>query len=271
MNWNGLVLMAFLVAGPALAQDERPRFSVPEPEKEKRRPAGAFVITELQYQLTSENDRFPRALPELVGFFKGGSAVRKIETEVHWNQLPADSPDLGQTALLYMTGNQAVLQFSAAEKKGLARYLNGGGLLYAEDIRISRAGRGLDRQNAGMEGTPFDQQFKALMRDPLVLGENGGHWEKLAKEHPLYAACYDFAGGPPLGGAPRGNVSDLEMLELRGRAAVIFSDLNISWYWGDPLASSREWGLRFGVNLIVFAMVQRAAGPGLGSGNPVGF
>ena len=57
-------------------------------------------------------------------------------------------------------------------------------------------------------------------------------------------------------GATGGNVFDLEMLELRGRVAVVFSDLNLSWYWGDPMADARERGLQFGVNLIVFALTQ---------------
>lgn len=268
-RWQAVSLVLFsFSAASALAQDERPKFSVPEPKKEERRPAGSLTITELQYQLTSQEDRFPPALPELVRFFKGVSATKKIETELNWNQLPADSPRLRQAALLYMTGNQAVLQFSEAEKKGLGEYLNGGGLLYVEDIRISDAASGLDRQDAGMEGTPFDRQFKALMRDPLVLGENGAHWDRIAKKHPLYAICFDFPDGPPMGGAPGGNVYELEMLQIRGRVAVIFSDLNISWYWGDPLASSRDRGLQFGANLIVFAMTQRAAGSGIRSGGP---
>ena len=269
MALNGwILLMALTAAGSALAQDDRPKFSVPEPKKEERRPASALTITELLYQLASQEDRFPTALPELVRFFKRVSAVKKIETELKWNQLPADSPHLKQAILLYMTGNQAVLQFSESEKKGLGEYLNGGGLLYAEDIRMSDAINGLDRQDAGVEGTPFDRQFKALMRDPLVLGENGAHWERIAKKHPLYAICFDFPDGPPMGGAQGGNVYELEMLQIRGRVAVIFSDLNISWYWGDSLADARDRGLQFGANLIVFAMTQRAAGPGLRSGPP---
>lgn len=255
------VLAILLVAASVLAQDERPRFSPPEPKAAARRPAGTLTITELQYQMTSQEDRFSTALHELVRFFKEASGVRKIETELIWNQLPADSPHLKQAALLYMTGNHALLQFSDAEKKGLGEYLNGGGLLYAEEIRQSDALNGLDGKDAGVEGTPFDRQFKALMRDPLVLGETGGHWEEIAKTHPLYSTCFDFPDGPPMGGAPGGNVFELKMLQVRGRVAVIFSDLNISWYWGDALAASRDRGLQFGANLIVFAMTQRAAGP----------
>ena len=46
------------------------------------------------------------------------------------------------------------------------------------------------------------------------------------------------------------------MLELRGRVAAVFSDLNISWYWGDPAVDARERALQFGVNLMVFALTQ---------------
>jgi hypothetical protein len=268
MSIHLCLISALLLAAGALAQDERPRFSVPEPKAAGRRPAGVLTLTEIQYQLSSQSDRFPTALPELARFFKGVGAARRLETELSWNQLTADSPHLKRAALLYMTGNQALLQFGDAEKKGLGEYLVGGGLLYAEEIRQSDAVNGLDGKDAGVAGTPFDRQFKALMRNPLVLGEAGARWEKMPKSHPLYAICFDFPDGPPLGAAKGGNVMELEMLELRGRVAVIFSDLNISWYWGDPLADVRERGLQFGANLIVFAMTQRAAGPGLRPASP---
>ena len=265
--WS-LAFIVLLVAGVVRAQDDRPKFSVPEPRAAERRPAPALTLTELQYQLTNQEDRFSTAVPELVRFFKGVSAARKLETELTTNQLAADNPRLKQATLVYMTGNQALLQLSDAEKQGLGEYLRAGGLLYAEDIRASGVEGGLASKEAGVEGTPFDRQFKALLRDPLVLGENGGRWEKMPKNHPLFTACFDFADGPPRGGAPGGNVTELEMLSLRGRVAVIFSDLNISWYWGDPLAETRERGLQFGANLIVFALTQRAAGSGGRPGSP---
>ncbi len=267
-HYECLALAGLLAAGSALAQDERPKFSVPEPKAAERRTAPILMLTELQYQLTSQEDRFPTAIPELVRFFKGVGASKRLETELSTNQLSADNARLKQAALVYMTGNQAQFQWGDPEKKGLGEYLRGGGLLYAEDIRASGAGGNLAGLDAGVEGTPFDRQFKALMRDPLVLGEQGGRWDKVGKGHPLFSACFDFPDGPPRGGAPAGNVAELEMLVLRGRVAVIFSDLNISWYWGDSSAESRERGLQFGANLIVFAMAQRAGGPATRPGSP---
>lgn len=261
-------MLLLLAAASAFGEDDRPRFSVPEPKAAERRPAPTLVLTELQYQLTSQDDRFSTAIPELVRFFKGVSTARKLEVELNTNQARADNPRFKQATLVYMTGNQAQFQLGDAEKQGLGEYLRAGGLLFAEDIRSSVGGEGLAGRDAGVEGTPFDRQFKTLMRDPLVLGEAGARWEKIPKNHPLFSACFDFADGPPRGGAPGGNVTELEMLALRGRVAVIFSDLNISWYWGDQLAESRERGLQFGANLVLFALTQRAAGPAVRTGNP---
>jgi len=180
----------------------------------------------------------------------------KINAKIEGTTLRLSDPNIMKAPFIYMTGNQAVLQLSDTEKKNLGDYLKNGGFLFAEEIRQSDATNGLDGKDAGVEGTPFDRQFKALMRDPLVLGSDGSKWQKIPKVHSLYSSFWDFEDGPPMGGAPGGNVFDLEMLELRGRVAVVFSDLNISWYWGDPLADARERGLQFGVNMIVFALTQ---------------
>ena len=53
------------------------------------------------------------------------------------------------------------------------------------------------------------------------------------------------------------------MLEKRGRGTVIFSDMNFTYYWSDPLAQNRESSLQFGVNPLVCAMAQQQAGPAL--------
>jgi len=76
----------------------------------------------------------------------------------------------------------------------------------------------------------------------------------LPNDHPLYHSFYDFSDGPPLGGIWGGNVDDLEGIQLQGRLTVVFSDLNISWYWGGQRVQGAERGLQFGVNLLAFAM-----------------
>ena len=220
----------------------------------KRNIRGFFNMTVIDYDIADKNrDRFPTAVEELMRYMRDHT---KINARIEGTTLEFFDPRIMEAPMIYMTGNDAVLQISDTEKTNLGDYLKNGGFLYAEEIRQSDAENGLDGKEAGVSGTPFDRQFKALMKDPQVLGSDGSKWQKVPKSHPLYYSFWDFPDGPPMGGAPGGNVFDLEMLELRGRVAVVFSDLNVSWYWGDPLADARERGLQFGVNLIVYALTQ---------------
>jgi hypothetical protein len=220
----------------------------------KRNIRGFFNMTVVDYDIADKNrDRFPTAVEELMRYMRDHT---KINARIEGTTLEFSDPRIMEAPMIYMTGNDAVLQISDTEKINLGEYLKNGGFLYAEEIRQSDAENGLQNKEAGVAGTPFDRQFKALMKDGQVLGSGGSKWQKVPKSHALYYAFWDFPDGPPMGGAPGGNVFDLEMLELRGRVAVVFSDLNVSWYWGDPLADARERGLQFGVNLIVYALTQ---------------
>jgi len=226
---------------------------VQDPEN-KRNIKGFFNMTVIDYDLADKSkDRFPTAVEELMRYMRD---YTKINARIEGTTLRLSDPNIQKAPFIYMTGNDAVLQLSDTEKKNLGDYLKNGGFLYSEEIRQSSTDDGLIGAQAGVEGTPFDRQFKALTKDPLVLGSDGSKWQKIPKTHGIYSAFWDFEDGPPMGGAPGGNVFNLEMLELRGRVVVVFSDLNVSWYWGDPLADARERGLQFGVNLIVYALTQ---------------
>jgi hypothetical protein len=261
MRLKLLCAILLIAAGIVVAQPgEKPKLSIPEPTRKTDTrptpPGGTFTITVVQYQIADEKrDTFPQAIPELVTFLRNST---DIETTFRWNKMPLGDRRIAQASILYMTGNDAILQIEAGAQKNLGDYLRGGGLLFGEDIRHSSGEDGLMGTAAGVSGTPFDRQFKDLVKRPQVLGGQGRLWRKLPRNHPLYSSYFDFPDGPPRGGAAGGNVLELEMLEVRGRPAVIFSDLNISWYWGDPLADGRQRGLQFGTNLVVFAMSQKA-------------
>ena len=220
----------------------------------KRNIKGFFNMTVIDYDLADKSsDRFPTAVEELMRYIRDHS---RVNARIEGTTLRLSDPTVMKAPFIYLTGNSAVFQFTQTEKENLGEYLKNGGFLFAEEIRQAHPETGLDGKNAGVQGTLFDRQFKALMEDPDVLGSDGSKWQKIPKDHDLYYSFFDFEDGPPMGGAPGGNVFDLEMLELRGRVAVVFSDLNISWYWGDPNADARERGLQFGVNLIVYALTQ---------------
>lgn len=229
---------------------------IQDPE-DKKNIRGFFNMTVVDYDLADKNiDRFPLAVEELMRYVRDHT---KINARVQGTTLRFSDDRIHKAPLLYMTGNSAIVQLSDTEKENLGDYLKAGGFLFAEDIRQSvenGTAVNLVGTNAGVLGTTFDRQFKALMKDPKVLGTDGAKFQKIPKTHSIYSTFYDFQDGPPMGGASGGNVFDLEMLELRGRMTVLFSDLNISWYWGDQNATAKERGLQFGVNLIVFALTQ---------------
>ena len=251
------LLLALLLATSALAQDERPSVSIPQPKRQRSTPTpdSPLTIVQVSYKYAiKERDYLSMAAQELVKYTRTST---HLEVPLHSQVLTLDDPRIADALMLYMTGFDCVMRIDEQEKKGLSHYLRSGGLLFAEDILPLESNL---RGEAGVAGTPFDQQFKTLLKDPQVLGSRGGHWRKLPKNDPLYSAYFDFLDGPPLSGTNRGNVFALEAIELKGRLAVIFSDLNISWFWANRDAEGRERSLQFGTNLLICALAQKYAG-----------
>ncbi|MBN60282.1 MAG: hypothetical protein CME20_02890 [Gemmatimonadetes bacterium] len=250
-------LLWLLAAAPLAAQeDARPDLSIREPERGAR--ARTYVLASLIYKDAEDGiDRFPLAVPELIQYVEDNT-----ELDVRLRGEDRTLRQLDGITLLYMSGNNAQLRIGAEDRRRLGRFLQDGGLLYAEDVRP----RGLGRfrfGDAGRSGTPFDRQFKELVKDPDILGAGGSRWRKVPRDHALYSSFFALPDGPPPGAHQPGTITDLEMLEYRGRVAVLFSDLNLTYFWGDPQAHSRAPSLRFGVNLLVFAIARQQAGPAL--------
>ncbi|MGY8826011.1 MAG: DUF4159 domain-containing protein [Candidatus Latescibacterota bacterium] len=254
-------LFAILLASAAFAQDERPELSVPEPTRKSKKtsPSGPFIITVVDYNdAIKQRDYLGQAVPELVAFM---SKAVKLKAEIGSNKRKLYDPRIAESILLYMTGYDATIRLNDTEKKALGDYLKGGGLLYTEDIiPLSDGNTSGPSISAGRMGTPFDRQLKALIQDPLVLGRQGRAWNRVPKTHPLFTSYFEFLDGPPLSGAPNGDVTYLETIEIKGRTAVIFSDLNISWFWANADAEGRDRSLQFGTNLVVFALAKKLAG-----------
>ena len=239
----------------ALAADERPATTIPEPTRNSG--AAVRTVVALSYLQALEGVDIRRAaLPELVKYFN--SEVGAVSAPVVSREDAIEDASLGDALMVCITGNEANLVVSVPAKKQLGEYLRNGGLIFGDDIRPTLR-RGFRRSRAGTSGTPFDRQFKELIRDPNVLGAEGARWRPMPNTHPLYSSFFQFPDGPPLSGARGAMVESLESLEVRGRVAVIFSDLNISVAWGDPMSSDQR-RLQFGANLIVFAMTRQAAG-----------
>ena len=261
-SWIGLrlcspavIALILLHRGGAGEADERGQIQLPEPVAAVQAREGLLLVGLTYPGARQGRDRFISALPELIKFYRNST---RLKTDVAYAEFSAGDPRLEQALFLYLTGYDAVLQFSDEDKRHLGAYLRTGGLLFADDVRPDRPGA--PSRDVGTPNTPFDRQLKSLVKDPLVLGNAGTRWRVIPKDHPLYHCYFDFSDGPPLTGAPGAEIVDLEMLEVRGRVAVIFSDLNLTFSWANSEARFGPRSLRLGANLIVFATAQRIAG-----------
>ena len=148
------VLLILIAAEGAIAQmEERPRIAIPEPQHKAR--SQTLTLTVVDYAISDDNrDRFPAAIPELIQFLRRKSAGPLKKTEIGWNKLSLDDSRIMQSRLLYMTGWDAILQISEAERRNLGHCLKAGGLLYADDIRQSRSSPSSGRRRSSWRKEP---------------------------------------------------------------------------------------------------------------------
>lgn len=254
-------------APPDTLSEVRPVLPTIEPSRQPRRIDGQHRLVSLRYAVATEGvDHFSASLPELVKFMN--SEVHLTDTRFVNEEQTLGSFAFDDALLLLLTGNRVAPHLPDAQKRRLGTYLKEGGFLFAEDVRPQGWGR--DAPDLARSGTPFDRMLKTLMADPLVLGVNGRAWRPVPKSHALFRSFFQFHDGPPLSGTVGGRrsassgarVQELEMLEYRGRVAVVFSDLNISFAWSVSEAVGRRRALQFGANLVIFALAQYAAGGG---------
>jgi len=224
--------------------------------EDKRNLKGFFNMTLVKYNFQDTNrDTYPMAIPNLIQYLND---YTKLRARIEGQKIELSDRTLFGAPFIYMTGYDAVVSLSETEIGNLGDYLRNGGFLFVDDIapdvdQNGNLGGTENNSQRGLKGTAFDQQMRAVLKQ--ALGAEG-KFIRIPKSHELFHAFYDFNDGPPLGGATGGNVTDLEGIYLRGRLAVVFSDLNISWYWGEKEVSGRERGLQFGVNLIAYALTQ---------------
>ncbi len=241
---------------PTAADTARATARLREPEPPALAGRAYTVTTVLYRDAVRERDIFTAAIPELLAYV---ASVVALPVPVRWNSLALDNPKIADALLLYMTGQDAALRVTPAERLALGRYLKEGGMLFAEDV-VSGGTPDAPPLGGGLPGTPFDRQLRALIGDPAVLGARGTRWQRVPRDHPLYGNWFSFPDGPPLAGAYQGSATALEMIEYRGRIAVLFSDLNLSWFWATREARARERPLQLGANIVAQALLQRYAG-----------
>src|SRR4051812_49657816 len=157
---------AGLTAAPAIARALAPRVKLPTSE---------FVFARLRYD-SGDWDYNPKVCANVLD-----SVLQYTEIPVHQTEvvITADSTELQGFPFVFMTGHKLV-RFSEAERKGLVRYVENGGLLFSDDC------------NHDVNGL-YSKSFEAEMRRAFP---GGDVMPKLSNRHPIYRSFFHFDGPP---------------------------------------------------------------------------
>jgi hypothetical protein len=201
-----------------------------------------FVFARLRYD-SGDWDYNPKVCANVLDAVLQYTSIPVHQEEV---VITLDSPELLAFPFLFMTGHKLV-RFSEAERRGLARYVENGGVLFADDC---------NHDVDGLFATSFEAEVRRTFTGDDVLA-------KIPNGHPLYRAFFTFSDGPPqtaqeLNGWGDNIVHDyLRGVEHDGRLGIIYSnkDYGRDWDydWRNKRFRARD-NTRFAVNLVVYAM-----------------
>jgi hypothetical protein len=201
-----------------------------------------FVFARLRYD-SGDWDYNPKVCANVLD-----AVVQYTTIPVHQQEvvITADSAELSAFPFLFMTGHKLV-RFSDAERKGIARFVENGGLLFSDDC---------NHDIEGLYAISFEAEMQRTFGAPNTL-------TKIPNGHRLYRAFFHFADGPPqtsheLNGWGDNIVHDyMRGIERNGRLGVVYSnkDYGCEWDydWRNKRFRSRD-NTRFAVNLVVYAM-----------------
>lgn len=153
-------------------------------------------------------------------------------------------PKMLEAPFCYFAGHKLV-QFSAAERKNLERYVKGGGFLFVDDC------------NHDIDGL-FAKSFEAELA--RIFGPRALH--KIPNSHPVYSSFFHFDGPPntsvELNGWGDDLVHDyLKAIEVGGRVRLLYSNKDYGCEWDYDFRNKR-WlvvdNTRFAVNIIQYAL-----------------
>jgi hypothetical protein len=201
-----------------------------------------FVFARLRYD-SGDWDYNPKVAANVLNSVVEYTSIPVYSDEV---VITAASADLPAFPFLFMTGHKLV-RFSKAERDGLRRFVEHGGLLFSDDC---------NHDVNGLYARSFEEEMRIVFPD-------GGALPKLARRHALYRSFFKFEEGPPptsheLNGWGDEIVHDyLRGLERQGRLGVLYSNKDYGCEWDYDWRNKRfqrEDNTRFAVNIVVYAM-----------------
>ncbi|KAA3663023.1 MAG: DUF4159 domain-containing protein [Calditrichaeota bacterium] len=193
-----------------------------------------FTIARVKYNGGGDwyNDR--SCIRNMLRFLSQNTTLRTASEERY---VELNDPGLYSYPFLFMTGHGKI-EFSEAEAKELRTYLVAGGFLYADD-------------DYGMDESFREQIKKVFPEEDLV---------ELPFNFELFHNVFKFPNGIPKIHEHDGGPGKTFGVFHDDRLVILYTfNTNISDGWADPevhnnTANIREKALKFGTNIIVYAL-----------------
>ena len=195
---------------------------------------GLFHIGRVKYAGGGDWYNGPTEEVNLLNYVKAHTNV-KVKAEYKFVDIASD--EIFSYPFLFLTGHGNIV-FSDDELVRLRKYLEGGGFLYIDDDY------GLDKF--------IRREMKRVYPDKDFI--------ELPFSHKLYHIVYDFPSGPPKTHEHDGKPPQGFGIFIDKRLAVYYTyESNPSDGWDDPEVhgdptDKREEALRFGTNLVIYAL-----------------
>lgn len=196
-----------------------------------------FTIARLKYGGGGDWYCDPSSLPNLLKAINERTNIRAAPKEV---VIELTNPDLYKYPYLYMTGH-GIVRFTDEEVKILRNYLINGGFLHADDCY-------------GMDSSFRKEMAKIFPDSPLI---------ELPFDHPIYHSFYNFPEGLPKIHEHDNKPAQGFGIFYNNRLVVFYSyETDLGDGWEDPDVHNdppekREQALRMGINIVVYALIQR--------------
>jgi hypothetical protein len=197
---------------------------------------GTFTIARLKYNGGGDWYNDPSAEVNLLNFIKRNT---NIKVDARYRFVEISSEEIFSYPFLFVTGHGNVV-FSEDEVERLRLYLENGGFLYIDD-------------DYGLDNAIRREMKKVFpAKDFIELPFNYG----------LYNVFYNFENGPPKTHEHDKNSPQGFGIFVEGRLAVYYTyESNPSDGWADERVHNdppekREEALKFGTNIVVWALIQ---------------
>jgi hypothetical protein len=167
-----------------------------------------------------------------------------LRVDIKERIIPLSDPAMLKAPFCYLAGHRLV-QFSPQERQNFKQYVENGGFVFVDDC------------NHDIDGM-FAKTFEAQMAD--IFGSQA--LQKIANNHPLYSAFFDFDGPPSTSVELNGWGDDLvhdylKAIEINGKIAVLYSNKDLGCEWDYDFRNKRwlkEDNTKFAVNIVIYAM-----------------